>query len=62
MAALRAGIKTVLIPKENVKDLEEIPENVKTGLKIIPVSEAQEVLKYALTKALKPVKEKASEK
>ena len=62
LAALRAGIKTVLIPKENVKDLEEIPENVKTGLKIIPVSEAQEVLKYALTKALKPVKEKASEK
>ncbi len=62
LAALRAGIKTVLIPKENVKDLEEIPENVKTGLKIIPVSEAQEVLKYALTKALKPVKEKTSEK
>ena len=62
LAALRAGIKTVLIPKENVKDLEEIPENVKTGLKIIPVSEAQEVLKYALTKVLKPVKEKTSEK
>ncbi len=62
LAALRAGIKTVLIPKENVKDLEEIPENVKTGLKIISVSEAQEVLKYALVKSLKPVKEKTSEK
>ncbi len=62
LAALRAGIKTVLIPKENVKDLEEIPENVKTGLKIIPVSEAQEVLKYALVKSLKSVKEKTSEK
>ena len=48
LAALRAGIKTVLIPKENVKDLEEIPNNVKEGLKIIPVSE------HALTKKMKP--------
>lgn len=55
LAALRAGIKTVLIPTENEKDLEEIPENVKTGLKIIPVSSAEQVLKYALTKPLKPL-------
>lgn len=62
LAALRAGIKTVLIPKENVKDLEEIPDNVKTGLKIIPVSEAPDVLKHALIKPLKPVKEKTPKK
>ncbi len=53
LAALRAGIKTVLIPQENVKDLEEIPENVKEGLKIIPVTKAREVLKHALAKPLK---------
>lgn len=53
LAALRAGIKTVLIPAENEKDLEEIPDNVKQGLKLIPVSEAEEVLKYALAKKLK---------
>lgn len=57
LAALRAGIKTVLIPKENVKDLEEIPANVKEGLEIIPVSEAKEVLTYALTAPLQQVKE-----
>lgn len=48
LAALRGGIKTVLIPQENVKDLEEIPENVKQGLEIIPVSTVDEVLKHAL--------------
>lgn len=52
LAALRAGIKTVLIPAENEKDLEEIPDNVKTGMKIIPVSMAEEVLFHALTKPL----------
>lgn len=57
LAALRAGIKRVLIPQENVKDLEEIPDNVKSGLEIIPVSKAEEVLKYALRKPLKPLKE-----
>ncbi len=57
LAALRAGIKRVLIPQENVKDLEEIPDNVKNGLEIIPVSKAEEVLKYALRKPLKPLKE-----
>lgn len=55
LAALRAGIKTALIPEQNIKDLEEIPENVKQGLTIIPVKTAEEVLKYALTKPLKPL-------
>jgi len=54
LAALRGGIKTVLIPQENVKDLEEIPDNVKRDLKIIPVSTVDEVLKLALTKPLVP--------
>ncbi len=55
LAALRGGIKTVLIPSENEKDLEEIPENVTKGLKIIPVSTVDEVLKLALTKPLSPL-------
>ena len=55
LAALRGGIKTVLIPKENEKDLAEIPDNVKEGLKIIPVSDVEEVLKIALTKPLEPL-------
>jgi ATP-dependent Lon protease len=50
LAALRGGIKTVLIPQENEKDLAEIPDNVKKGLKIIPVSTVEEVLKNALTR------------
>ena len=49
LAALRGGIKTVLIPKENEKDLAEIPDNVKKGLTIIPVSTADEALSHALT-------------
>ncbi len=48
LAALRGGIKTVLIPEENAKDLPEIPDNVKEGLTIIPVSHVSEVLKHAL--------------
>ncbi|WP_065330712.1 endopeptidase La [Tritonibacter mobilis] len=48
LAALRGGIKTVLIPKENEKDLPEIPDNVKEGLEIIPVDHVSEVLKHAL--------------
>jgi ATP-dependent Lon protease len=48
LAALRGGIKTVLIPKENEKDLAEIPDNVKEGLIIIPVSHVSEVLEHAL--------------
>ena len=47
-AALRGGIKTVIIPQENVKDLAEIPDNVKNEMEIIPVSKASEVLKIAL--------------
>ncbi len=49
LAALRGGITTVLIPEENVKDLAEIPANVKDGLKIVPVSHVDEVLTHALT-------------
>ena len=48
LASLRGGIKTVLIPKENEKDLPEIPDNVKEGLEIIPVDHVSEVLKHAL--------------
>ena len=56
LAAHRAGIKTVLIPNDNKKDLVEIPEVIKKSINIIPVSTVDEVLKHALTKALKPVK------
>ena len=55
LAALRAGVKTVLIPEENEKDLAEIPENVKNGLKIIPVGTVDEVLAHALTQKLTPI-------
>ena len=55
LAALRAGIKTVLIPEENAKDLAEIPQNVKDGLEIIPVTHVREVLKIALVRAPEPV-------
>ncbi len=48
LAALRGGIKTVLIPKDNEKDLPDIPDNVKEGLEIIPVEHVSEVLKIAL--------------
>ena len=51
LAALRGGIKTVLIPQENEKDLAEIPDNVKEGLEIIPVSHVSEVLARALVRA-----------
>jgi ATP-dependent Lon protease len=50
LAALRAGITTVIIPKENEKDLAEVPDNVKTGLKIVPVATMGEVLKTALVR------------
>ncbi len=55
LAALRAGVKTALIPEENEKDLADIPENVKNGLKIIPVSTVDEVLSHALTQKLTPI-------
>ena len=50
LAALRAGIKKVMIPEENAKDLAEIPENVKSGMEIIPVSRVDEVLRHALVR------------
>ena len=50
LAALRGGITTVLIPQENEKDLEEIPTNIREGLKIIPVRHVDEVLELALTR------------
>ena len=53
LAALRGGIKTVLIPEENVKDLQEIPDNVKSGLEIVPVRWIDKVLEVALER--KPV-------
>jgi ATP-dependent Lon protease len=55
LAALRGGIKTVLIPQENEKDLAEIPANIKDGLEIIPVSHVDQVLARALSKPLAPV-------
>ena len=55
LAALRGGVKTVLIPKDNEKDLADIPENVKQGLEIVPVSTVDEVLKRALTRPLTPI-------
>jgi len=61
LAALRGGIKTVLIPKENEKDLAEIPDNVKRGMQIIPVSTADEVLKHALISPLVAIEWKEEE-
>jgi len=55
LAALRGGLKTVLIPEENVKDLADIPANVKNGLEIIPVSRMDEVLKHALVRQPTPI-------
>ncbi|GGH60091.1 endopeptidase La [Frigidibacter albus] len=55
LAALRGGIKTVFIPIENAKDLPEIPDNVKAGLEIIPVSHVREVLAKALVRQPEPV-------
>ncbi|MFA5539624.1 MAG: S16 family serine protease, partial [Gemmobacter sp.] len=55
LAALRGGIKTVLIPEENAKDLPEIPENVKAGLTIIPVAHVRDVLARALVRQPEPV-------
>jgi ATP-dependent Lon protease len=55
LAALRGGIKTVLIPQENEKDLVEIPANIKDGLEIIPVSHVDQVLARALISPLTPV-------
>jgi ATP-dependent Lon protease len=55
LAALRGGIKTVLIPEENVKDLAEIPENVRNGLEIVPVKWIDQVLAAALERKPEPL-------
>jgi ATP-dependent Lon protease len=55
LAALRGGIKTVLVPNENEKDLEEIPDNVKRALDIVLVGSVDEVLEHALTSPLVPI-------
>ncbi|MDE2355181.1 MAG: endopeptidase La, partial [Alphaproteobacteria bacterium] len=55
LAALRSGVKTVMIPKDNAKDLAEVPENVKAGLEIIPVATVDEVLAITLTAPVTPI-------
>jgi ATP-dependent Lon protease len=55
LAALRGGLKTVLIPIDNEKDLRDIPDNVTSGLEIIPVRTVDEVLKHALTRPIEPI-------
>ena len=55
LAALRAGSKTVLIPEENAKDLADIPDNVKNGLELVPVSRMEEVLRKALVRMPEPI-------
>ncbi|MBI2719575.1 MAG: endopeptidase La [Rhizobiales bacterium] len=55
LAALRAGIKMVIIPEENAKDLAEIPDNVKSGMEIVPVARMDDVLKLALTRMPEPI-------
>jgi ATP-dependent Lon protease len=55
LAALRGGMKTVLIPEENAKDLVDIPDSVKSGLEIVPVSRMDEVLARALVLKPEPI-------
>ena len=55
LAALRSGIKTVLIPEENAKDLADVPDNVKNALEIVPVATVDDVLKRALAGPLTPI-------
>lgn len=62
LAALRGGIKKVLIPKDNAKDLEEIPANVKKGLEIVPVGTIEEVLTHALMSQPIPILDEKSQK
>jgi ATP-dependent Lon protease len=57
LAALRGGIKTVLIPEENTKDLQDIPENVKNDLEIVPVKWIDQVLSVALEREPSPLPE-----
>jgi len=62
LAALRAGVKTVLIPEENEKDLADIPDNAKRSLEIVPVSSVDQVLERALVKKLTPIEWEETEK
>ena len=62
LAALRSGIKTVLIPEENKRDLKEIPEIVTKGMEIVPVSRMDEVLKRALVREPEPIEWNFDEK
>ena len=55
LAALRGGIETVLIPQENEKDLADIPQNIKEGLTIVPVSHVDEVLRLALVQPVEAI-------
>ena len=55
LAALRGGIKRVIIPEENAKDLAEIPDNVKNALEIIPVARMDEALGIVLARKLEPI-------
>ena len=61
LAALRGGITRVLVPKENEKDLADIPENIKRSLEIVPVTNVEEVLEYALVNPLVPIEWKNEE-
>ncbi len=55
LAALRGGIKKVLIPEENVRDLSEVPDIIKEGLEIVPVKQMEEALKHALVEVPEPI-------
>lgn len=61
LAAVRAGIKTVIIPKDNEKDLADIPDSVKKALAILPTASVEEVLKNALVRPLEPIEWKETE-
>lgn len=55
LAALRGGIKKVIIPKDNMKDLADVPDNVKKELEIVPMAQVDDVFKEALVESLKPI-------
>jgi ATP-dependent Lon protease len=61
LAALRGGIKKVLIPEDNVKDISELPPSVKNGLEIVPVSRMEQVLQHALVRMPEPIEWDESE-
>jgi ATP-dependent Lon protease len=55
LAALRGGVKKVLIPEENAKDLADLPDSVKNGLEIVPVARMDEVIRHALVRQPEPI-------